>query len=128
MTWLSNQVVVFPYGCFKILSKKRAVHRSPKFFYDLNAFLPERFLDAEGKFIASDSILPFSVGCRRCVGEQLGRMEVLLILTHIVSKFNILPDDAGPKLSLGEGMLSITYAPEKFRVKFVERLGVNVAN
>ena len=97
------------------------MHRSPDIFKDPDEFVPERFLGADGKFIANEDILPFSAGSRRCLGEQLGKIKVLQFLTHIVSRFNILPDETGPELTLGEGYLSITYAPEKFRVRFVDR-------
>lgn len=104
-----------------IMTNIWAVHRSPELFENPNEFLPERFLDAEGKFISCDDLIAFSVGPRRCLGEQLGKMEVLLFLTHMVSTFHILPDESGRKLTFEEGILSISYSAESFRARFVER-------
>ena len=76
--------VVVPYG--------RLIHRNPKFFPDPDKFNPERFLDSQsGKFKGSKNMMPFSVGKRRCPGEQLAKSEAYLFLTNLVRKFKFQP-------------------------------------
>ena len=60
-------------------------------------------------------MIPFSVGPRHCLGEQLARMEVFIFLVGMVQKFEFLPDPQADKLptiddgSLGLGFFPISY-------------------
>lgn len=98
-----------------------SVHRSGKLFENPNEFRPERFLDAEGKFVYCDELMAFSIGVRRCPGEQLGRLEVFLFVTELVANFLLLPDEDGPKMEVGKGMSVFGFGPEVFNARFIER-------
>ena len=63
---------------------------------DPEKFLPERHLDEDGKFVKSNRVIPFSIGARNCLGENLARAEVFLILVTILQKFEILPNPDNP--------------------------------
>ncbi|KAK3103255.1 hypothetical protein FSP39_017874 [Pinctada imbricata] len=54
-------------------------------------FRPERFLNKEGMVDnrAKENVLTFGVGRRRCVGEQLARMELFLCLSIILQRYVI---------------------------------------
>ncbi|XP_029944992.1 cytochrome P450 2K1-like [Salarias fasciatus] len=56
-----------------------------------HTFNPSHFLDAEGKFIASDAFLPFSAGRRACLGEGLAKMELFLFFTCLLQRFRFTP-------------------------------------
>ena len=75
-----------------------AVHNDPNLWKNPEIFNPERFLDEQGNFIKSNHVIPFSVGPRRCLGEQLARMEVFIFLIGMVQKFKFLPDKGSKKL------------------------------
>jgi cytochrome P450 len=63
----------------------RGMHRHPDYWKDPEAFLPDRWLDPA---INKDAYMPFGAGPRLCIGEHFAMMEMQLILTEIVSKWN----------------------------------------
>ncbi|XP_039248612.2 cytochrome P450 2H2-like [Styela clava] len=99
-----------------------SVHFDPKNFENPREFRPERFLDRDGKFIKSNHVIPFSVGPRHCLGEQLARMEVFIFLTGIVQKLRVVPnpDIPVPLFDVG-GFNVVTYEPPEFDVTFEKR-------
>ena len=43
-------------------------------------------------------MIPFWVGPRHCLGEQLARMEIFIFLVSLVQRFKFLPDPNEDKL------------------------------
>uniref|UniRef100_A0A914Z7Z6 Cytochrome P450 n=1 Tax=Panagrolaimus superbus TaxID=310955 RepID=A0A914Z7Z6_9BILA len=52
-------------------------------------FKPERFIDANGKFISKPELIPFSIGKRACLGEGLARLELYLITANLLNQFEL---------------------------------------
>ena len=80
------------------MSNLWAVHNDPNLWRDPETFNPERFLDQQGNFINSNHVIPFSIGPRHCLGEQLAKMEVFIFLVGMVQKFEFLPDPTSKTL------------------------------
>ena len=79
--------------------------------------MPERFLDEQGNFVTSSYVIPFSVGPRHCLGEQLARMEIYIFLVGMVQKFEFLPDPSKDTLpNIDDGSLSLGFAPIPYTV------------
>ena len=94
-----------------------AVHNDAGLWKDPEKFLPERFLDEQGNFINSNYVIPFSVGPRQCLGEQLARMEVFIYLVGMVQNFEFLPSPNADQLpSIEDGSMGLTYGPKKYSV------------
>lgn len=104
-------------------------------------FNPEHFLNAEGKFVKREALLPFSAGklaqpwsdpesdlptvsnllmCfyipgkRVCLGESLAKMELFLFLVGLLQKFSFSVADK-EKLSV-EGITGSVRTPHPFEV------------
>ncbi|XP_076824768.1 cytochrome P450 2J6-like [Clavelina lepadiformis] len=102
----------------KVLSNIWAIHNDSDVWRETDQFKPERFLDANGSFVYSNQVIPFSIGPRYCLGEQLSRMEVFLFLVSMVQKFEFLPPtDDGLLPDIKKGTSSFVYAPLHFKIK-----------
>lgn len=99
-----------------------SVHFDPDYFKDPEKFMPERFLDSGGRFVPSSHVIPFSMGPRVCLGEQLARMEIFIFLTNIIRKFRIVRDPTRRLPPFEDGILGLaTYQPPDFEVIFEKR-------
>ncbi len=68
----------------------------------------------------NESLIPFSVGKRVCVGEVLARDQIYLFLTNIFYRFTAIPDPNDPKPSMDpEGSFALQAKP--YTVIFKER-------
>lgn len=89
----------------------------PKEFADPFTFNPKRFLDENGKLCNTEKVVPFSLGRRVCLGESLARMELFLILTGVVQRFELLPD--GENLPSLDPIIGATRSPKPFTFRAV---------
>lgn len=87
---------------------------------DPEVFRPERFLDADGKFVKDEWMIPFGMGKRMCLGEVLARSVVFLFFTSIVQEFWLSVPEGDPKPSTVP-LSGFTIAPAPFRVKVTKR-------
>ncbi len=80
---------MFVCACIKMLHYREDVYPEP------NKFNPERFI--EQKFSPYE-YMPFGVGARRCIGQALAQFELKLVLTTIVSSYQLeLADNKLPR-------------------------------
>lgn len=69
-----------------------SIHYDSRYWDRPESFLPERWLDEEGKFCAKkEGFLPFGVGKRVCLGESLARMELFILAVAVFKNFTISP-------------------------------------
>lgn len=86
----------------------------PSIFERPESFNPERFLDDNGKLNGKEKyVVSFSLGKRVCLGEALARMELFLLMTSLIQRFQFLPESDESVLDL-EGILGLTYQPKPF--------------
>ncbi|KAL6030923.1 hypothetical protein STEG23_026897, partial [Scotinomys teguina] len=102
-----------------VLTNLTALHRDPEEWATPDTFNPEHFLE-NGQFKKRESFLPFSLGKRACLGEQLARSELFIFLTALMQKFTFKPP-VNEKLSL-EFRMGLTLTPESHRICAVPRL------
>ena len=70
-----------------IMSNTYTVHMDEKYWGDPYNFRPERFLQNEA-FKPDERNIPFGIGRRRCLGENLARMENFLIFSNLLKNFS----------------------------------------
>lgn len=75
------------------------LHRHPDFWPDPEAFKPERFAGADAEERHRFSYIPFSVGPRHCIGENMAMFEMLVHLNHMSRRFRLTrADDAAVEI------------------------------
>ncbi|XP_041508691.1 cytochrome P450 2J3-like isoform X1 [Microtus oregoni] len=95
-----------------------ALHMDPNEWATPDVFNPEHFLE-NGEFRKRESFLPFSMGKRACLGEQLARSELFILFTALVQKFTFKPP-VNEKLSLNFRM-GVTVSPVSYQLRAVPR-------
>ena len=87
---------------------------------DADSFNPERFLDEEGKLQHFEAFIPFSIGKRACMGENLAKMELFLFIASMCQRFSFeSPDPENPPKIVEK--VNNTRKPAAFEVRCVER-------
>ncbi|KAM7099620.1 cytochrome P450 2J2 [Molossus nigricans] len=101
-----------------IVTNLTALHRDPKEWATPDTFNPDHFLE-NGQFKKREAFLPFSIGKRVCLGEQLAKSELFIFFTSLLQKFTFKPPD-NEELSL-EFRMGITISPVQHRICAVPR-------
>ncbi|KAK3764527.1 hypothetical protein RRG08_013911 [Elysia crispata] len=96
-------------------------HRDESVWEKPDQFNPERFLDASGKLLKRNELIPFGIGRHICVGEAMARMELDLFLASMFQRFRFEPEDPGKELPTFKGDLVLVVTPKPFKVRFRER-------
>ncbi|ELW61440.1 cytochrome P450 2J2 [Tupaia chinensis] len=101
-----------------VFTNLTALHKDPTEWATPDTFNPEHFLE-NGQFKKREAFLPFSLGKRACLGEQLAKTELFIFFTSLLQKFTFRPPN-NEKLSvkIREGM---TIAPVSHRLCAVPR-------
>ncbi|KAL7405400.1 hypothetical protein ABVT39_000079 [Epinephelus coioides] len=102
-----------------VITNLYSVHFDEKYWIDPGVFSPQRFLDSNGNFVRREAFLPFSLGRRCCLGEQLARMEMFLFFTTLLQRFHLqFPPGAVPTVTPKLGM---TLQPKPYSICAVRR-------
>jgi len=63
------------------------VHMNPNSYPMPREFKPERWLNDDGHMTPKEDFIPFGLGRRYCVGVALARMELFLIFTSLLQRY-----------------------------------------
>nr|XP_039271658.1 cytochrome P450 2C3-like [Styela clava] len=99
-----------------------AVHNDPRFFPEPEKFKPERFIDpVTGTFQKSKYWIPFAIGKRNCLGEQLAQMELFIVVVTLIQNFDISIEDGAPLPSLDDGIEGVLYTPPPIKLLMTDK-------
>lgn len=104
-----------------IIPLQYAVHYDPIIWKDPMEFNPQRFMEksksGESRCLKNESLIPFSVGKRVCIGESLAKDELFLMISSILQNFCIKtdPNDEKPSIIPIPGPIS---SPQPHKVIF----------
>jgi len=113
-TTLKNYTI--PKGTL-VITNQYSVQHNGKTWGDPENFRPGRFIPPES---SKYKIIPFSIGKRVCIGEQLARDQLFLFISNIFQRYTIVPDPARTPPSL-EPKIGFLMAPKPFTVVATER-------
>src|SRR6202167_2796754 len=65
------------------------LHRHPAFWSEPEEFRPERFAGADAEERHRFAYIPFAVGPRHCIGENMAMFEMLVHVQHMVRRFRL---------------------------------------
>jgi cytochrome P450 len=65
------------------------LHRHPQFWSDPEQFKPARFAGADAEDRHKFSYIPFAVGPRHCIGENIAMFEMLVHVQHMSRRFRL---------------------------------------
>lgn len=107
----------------QVIPLLHAVHMDPDNWDEPEEFRPSRFLTEDGKSVVKpEHFMPFGVGNRMCLGDNLAEKEFFLFFSSILHTFQVeLPQ--GATLPDLRGTTGVTVTPNQFEVIFTPRSG-----
>ena len=75
-------------------------HKNPEFFPDPEKLDPTRF---EGSGPLPFTFVPFGRGPRMCVGKEYARIQILVFLHNLVTKFRLIKVNPNEKIVYNPG-------------------------
>ncbi|XP_039257127.2 cytochrome P450 2U1-like [Styela clava] len=96
-----------------------AIQNNDEVWNNPKMFDPFRHIDADGKFVKSANVIPFSIGARQCLAMQLANMELFLIIVSLFQRYRF--EFAGDSDIDMRGRNVFTLRPYPFKVLATKR-------
>ena len=74
------------HSCLQTFWMVHTTHKNPKYFADPETFDPSRF---QGSGPAPYTFVPFGGGPRMCPGKEYARLEILVFMYNVVTRFKL---------------------------------------
>lgn len=109
-----------------VSSQAHSVHRiDTTVFPDPDAFIPERWLAAEGDAERKRAFFAFANGGRGCVGKHLALAEMKILLKDVYSRYKTLPGEGMDEemMVMQDQLISARPKAQRCLLRFVEMDG-----
>nr|UOU03278.1 cytochrome P450 3043A1 [Brachionus rubens] len=106
-----------------VLINMYAIHRDPRFWNTNGGMHPEQWFD-ENKNLKSymDSFIPFGLAPRSCIGDNLSRQILFLVIANFVQRFHFeYVPDKNFDYSEKDGNLGVMRRPYNYHLKLSRR-------
>ncbi|XP_030838640.1 cytochrome P450 2U1-like [Strongylocentrotus purpuratus] len=104
-----------------VLPNLWAIHHDPNLWKNPDEFNPDRFLKPDTKHVVQrEELIPFSIGRRRCIGEELAKVELYLFFTHLLCRFHFILPPGAPQPTM-EGRSLATFVPHDYSLCAIPR-------
>ena len=77
-----------------ILGSLYHIMNDPEHFPDPHKFNPERFLDDQQHFVPNERVIPFGIGKRVCLGQNLAEKEFYIFFAGFMQQFELQKDQS----------------------------------
>lgn len=107
-----------------VLINAFAIHRDPRYWNTHNELHPEQWFD-ENKNLKSfsESFIPFGVAPRTCIGDNLSKQILFLVVVNLVQRFSFeYVPDKNYDYSEKDGFLGILRKPYNYHLKMTRRI------
>ena len=94
------------------------VMKDPALWKHPHTFNPENFLDKNGRFQSNEAFIPYGMGPRACLGQNLADLELKITICELIRKFRVSSDD---NIDLNKKVQRFTTAPLQYRYNFLPR-------
>ncbi|XP_063789962.1 sterol 26-hydroxylase, mitochondrial-like [Pseudophryne corroboree] len=95
------------------------ISRDEKNFSEPNRFYPQRWFKENKEKNNPFCSIPFGYGVRTCVGRRLAELEMYMIISRILKKYELRPEPAGREI---DTVNRVVLAPKKpINLQFLER-------
>lgn len=115
-TIIGGEYEVLPDDAVLVLTP--SMHRDPTIWESPEEFRPERFEFEKVQELPSNAWKPFGNGKRSCIGRGFALQEAQLVLTMLLSRFDMHPVDPSYQLAINE---TLTIKPDNLQVRFEPR-------
>jgi cytochrome P450 len=88
------------------------IHRDPKYWEKPNEYIPDRFNEENKLNRHRFGWIPFSIGPRQCIGNNLAFMEMKVIIIRLLQSFYFKPDPHSLKPNIPFGNLVVNTHPK----------------
>ena len=105
-----------------ILPNLHRITRNAQMFPNPEKFMPERFLNQDGKYVKHDHNIPFGIGKRDCLGKSLALTEFFLFFANLMQRYNFKAVNEDLKRVNIKPIVSFTQTPHPFEVIIEKRM------
>ncbi|XP_065875502.1 abscisic acid 8'-hydroxylase 4-like [Euphorbia lathyris] len=95
---------------WKVLPLFRNIHQNPDLFSDPHQFNPSRF-EVGPK---PNTFMPFGNGVHSCPGNEVAKLEIIILIHHLLTKFGYLPVGSADRVQYGPFPIPFQGLPAKF--------------